>query len=298
MSDVIHYNNCPVCGSANIYFILNAKDHTVSHQYFEIWQCDNCTLRFTQNVPVKENIGRYYQSAEYISHSNTNKGLVNKLYHSVRSFTLQSKRRLVEKGSNKKQGSLLDIGAGTGAFASTMKKAGWTVVALEPDKTARINAEKAFQVQLYPAENLFNLPSNSFNVITLWHVLEHVHELHKYLEIFHALLTERGTLIIAVPNYTSFDAKAYAEDWAAYDVPRHLYHFSPQSMHILLKTHNFKLIQQKPMWFDSFYVSLLSEKYTSGKNNLFKALITGAASNFKTLNKTQHCSSIIYIAEK
>jgi len=296
MSDIIHYNNCPSCRSTDIGFIFKAKDETVSQEYFEIWQCYNCSLRFTQNVPCENNIGKYYQSGDYISHSNTSKGLVNKLYHTVRSFTLQSKKKLVEKNSI--NGNLLDIGAGTGAFASTMKKAGWNVTALEPDANARTNAKKDFNIELQPLDDLFNLPSKSFDVITLWHVLEHVHALHKYLHTFHDLLKENGTLVIAVPNYTSYDAGQYAANWAAYDVPRHLYHFSPESMKLLLNTHNFKLLQQKPMWFDSFYVSLLSEKYVSGKNNFIKAFSRGVASNFKTIGKPSNCSSIIYIAKK
>jgi 2-polyprenyl-3-methyl-5-hydroxy-6-metoxy-1,4-benzoquinol methylase len=298
MNDLIHYKSCPVCNSTNISFILKAKDETVSNEVFEIWQCSDCTLRFTQNIPDEKNIGKYYQSAGYISHSNTSKGLINKLYHSVRSITLKSKRKLVEKSSAKKKGNLLDIGAGTGAFASTMKKAGWNVTALEPDATARANAKKDFFVELMPSENLFNLQPNTFDVITLWHVLEHVHELHKYLETFFSLLTDGGILIIAVPNYTSYDAKTYSDNWAAYDVPRHLYHFSPGSMHQLLSKHKFSIVQEKTMWFDSFYVSLLSEKYKTGKNNLVKAFITGAISNAKTLGKPKNCSSIIYIAKK
>ncbi|MEP6467509.1 MAG: class I SAM-dependent methyltransferase [Parafilimonas sp.] len=298
MSDVIHYTNCPVCESDAIAFVLKAKDETVSKKYFEVWECSNCKLRFTQDVPNAQHIGDYYKSSAYISHSNTSKGVINKLYHTVRSFTLQSKRKLIEKSSNKKQGSLLDIGAGTGAFASTMKKNGWNVTALEPDETARINAQKDFDIQLLPLENLFALSPNTFDVITLWHVLEHVHELHKYINTFYSLLNAGGTLIIAVPNYTSYDAKLYDVNWAAYDVPRHLYHFSPQSMRTLLLKHKFKLYQQKPMWFDSFYVSLLSEKYATGKTNFAKAFFTGAVSNVKAVGKTANCSSIIYISKK
>ncbi len=298
MTDLIHYNHCPVCKSADITFALKAKDETVSKEYFEIWQCNNCKLRFTQDVPDEKSIGSYYQSSAYISHSNTSKGLVNKLYHTVRSFTLQSKRKLIEKSSSKKKGNLLDIGAGTGAFASTLKNRGWNVTALEPDETARANALKDFGIELQPTENLFSLQPKTFDVITLWHVLEHVHHLHKYLDTFFSLLVDGGTLIIAVPNYTSYDAKTYAYNWAAYDVPRHLYHFSPESMQLLLNAHHFKSMQQKPMWFDSFYVSLLSEKYISGKSNFLKAFTNGAVSNLKTLGKPANCSSIIYIAKK
>ncbi|MBV9963471.1 MAG: class I SAM-dependent methyltransferase [Parafilimonas sp.] len=296
--EIVHYNNCPACGSINISFLLKAKDETVSHQYFEIWQCKDCTLRFTQDVPDENHIGDYYKSSEYISHSNTSKGFVNKLYHSVRSITLQSKRRLIEKSSTKLKGSLLDIGAGTGAFASTMRNAGWNITGLEPDITARGNAKNNFDIDLLPSENLFTLHPDSFDVITLWHVLEHVHQLHKYLDRFFSLLVEGGILIIAVPNYTSYDAKSYSEKWAAYDVPRHLYHFSPRSMHQLLNKHRFKIIDQKPMWFDSFYVSLLSEKYTSGKTNFLKAVLKGSVSNLKSVGKPQNCSSIIYLAKK
>jgi 2-polyprenyl-3-methyl-5-hydroxy-6-metoxy-1,4-benzoquinol methylase len=298
MNEIIHYSNCPVCGSTNVFFVLKAKDETVSKKYFEIFECSDCTLRFTQDVPGEDYIGDYYKSSDYISHSNTSKGLINKLYHTVRSITLQSKRKLVEKSSGKKKGNLLDIGAGTGAFASTMKNAGWSITALEPDETARTNAKKDFDIDLLSSENLFKLAPNTFDVITLWHVLEHVHELHKYLDTFYSLLIDGGTLIIAIPNYISYDAKKYSNNWAAYDVPRHLYHFSAQSMHTLLTRHGFKLTQQKPMWFDSFYVSLLSEKYTAGKSNFLKAFINGAVSNFKTLGKPENCSSIIYISKK
>ena len=296
MSNLIHYNNCPVCFSDKISFALKAKDETVSKKYFEVWECAGCTLRFTQDVPDENNIGDYYKSADYISHSNTSKGFINKLYHSVRSYTLQSKRKLIE--SNAAKGKLLDVGAGTGAFALTMKNAGWIVTGLEPDETARINAKKDFNIDLEPTDNLFNLPAKTYNVITLWHVLEHVHELHKYLDAFYNLLVDGGTLIIAVPNYTSYDAKTYETNWAAYDVPRHLYHFSPASMQTLLHKHNFNLNQTKPMWFDSFYVSLLSEKYKTGKSNLLSAFAKGALSNFKAVGNNKNCSSIIYISKK
>jgi len=193
---------------------------------------------------------------------------------------------------------LLDVGAGTGAFASTMQKNGWNVTALEPDATARANAEKDFNITLQPSENLFSLKDESFDAITLWHVLEHVHNLHNYINKFYSLLKEDGVLIIAVPNYTSYDANEYESAWAAYDVPRHLYHFSPKSMKTLLGKHKFKLKKYKPMWFDSYYISLLSEKYLTGKSNPLKAFISGTISNLHTLKSKQKSSSIIYIAQK
>lgn len=298
MPQLIHYSNCPVCNSARIAFVLEAKDYTVSKHNFQIWQCADCTLRFTQDAPSKENIGAYYQSANYISHSNTNRGFTNKLYHLVRSFTLQSKKNIVQKYSGKRTGALLEIGAGTGAFASTMQKAKWNVTALEPDATARANAKKDFNVSLQPLENLFSLSNKYFDVITLWHVLEHVHDLHSYIQQFFSLLKDDGILIIAVPNYTSYDAAEYLQFWAAYDVPRHLYHFSPKSINVLLQKHNFKIQNVKPMWFDSYYVSLLSEGYITGKNNAAKAFISGSVSNLKAISNKQKTSSLIYIVKK
>ena len=298
MPQLIHYTNCPVCNSTKISFVLAAKDYTVSKQTFQVWHCADCMLRFTQDIPSAESIGAYYQSAEYISHSNTNKGLINKLYHIVRSITLLSKKSLVEEYAGKQHSNLLDVGAGTGAFASTMQKANWNVTALEPDAVARTNAKKDFNIELQPLENLFALNKISFNVITLWHVLEHVHDLHNYIQTFFSLLKDDGVLIIAVPNYTSYDANEYAEFWAAYDVPRHLYHFSPQSMKIFLQQHNFKIKKLKPMWFDSYYVSLLSEHYLTGKSNPVKAFISGFISNLHAIKNKQKTSSIIYIVIK
>lgn len=298
MDERIHYTNCPVCNSTNIKAVVEAKDVTVSNELFSIWHCNNCTLRFTQDVPDAAHIGIYYQSQNYISHSNTNKGTINKLYHAIRKITLNSKKNIVEKNTKKKKGNLLDIGAGTGAFASTMKKNGWYVTALEPDATARTNAKKEFDIDLLSSDALFSLEKNSFDAITLWHVLEHVHDLHNYIKKFYELLKPDGCLIIAVPNYTSYDANEYSGAWAAYDVPRHLYHFSPQSMQQLLEQHHFKLKKILPMWFDSYYISLLSEKYLTGSANFFKAFISATISNFHALYNNKKTSSIIYIAVK
>jgi len=298
VSSFTTYKQCPVCNGTNILPVLHVKDHTVSKLVFEVWQCDTCTARFTQDVPVNEEIGNYYQSEAYVSHTDTKKGFINRLYHIVRNFTLQTKRRLVQKTANLKTGKLLDVGAGTGAFAATMQRAGWNVTGLEPDETARANAGKQHNIQLQSPDNLFVLPANSFDAITMWHVLEHVHEVHRYMDNFSSILKPKGALIIAVPNYTSYDADAYKEYWAAYDVPRHLYHFSPQSMLSLAQQHGFTIAQYRPMWFDSFYVSMLSEQYKTGKAGLVKAVWVGLLSNIKAMFDSHKCSSIIYVMKK
>jgi len=293
---MIVYNSCPVCGNQNIYKVLSAKDYTVSGEDFEIWECGNCSLRLTQNIPGAGDIGKYYQSEDYISHSDTKKGFINSLYHSVRKRTLQQKRKLVESYTDKSAGNILDIGAGTGAFLNTMKIAGWNCTGIEPEESARNKAKELYELDLKNAEALFTLSPQSFDAITMWHVLEHVHQLQEYIKQLKHLLKEDGKLFIAVPNYTSEDAKMYGQYWAAYDVPRHLYHFSPKAMEKLLSEHGLQLETLKPMWFDSVYVSLLSEKYKTGKSNILKALMNGMKSNMNALGNISKCSSVIYIA--
>lgn len=298
MSQTILYTQCPGCSQTNIYPVLEAQDHTVSHETFAIWECGNCSLRFTQNVPEAAAIGKYYQSDAYVSHSDTKKGVINRLYHIVRNITLQGKRKMIAQVSGKKTGSLLDVGAGTGAFAAVMQQNGWEVTGLEPDETARKNAQQNHGLNLQTLEALYHLPADKYDVITMWHVLEHVHELHGYLNRFQTILKHKGTLVIAVPNYTSDDAQRYAASWAAYDVPRHLYHFSPASMRNILSLHSFEVVECKPMWFDSFYVSMLSEQYLTDKSNLVKAFINGWRSNSKAASSPEKSSSVIYIIRK
>ena len=176
-----------------------------------------------------------------------------------------------------------------------MQKAGWNVTGLEPDEGARTVGFQEHSIELLPSGELFNLPEKIFDAITLWHVLEHVHDVKKYIQTFKKLLTDNGKLFIAVPNYTSYDAEKYKEYWAAYDVPRHLYHFTPNTMQWLMKECGLKVVAVKPMWFDSFYVSLLSSKYKNGNTKWFGAFWTGLISNFKAMSDAKKCSSVIYI---
>jgi 2-polyprenyl-3-methyl-5-hydroxy-6-metoxy-1,4-benzoquinol methylase len=292
---MIVYSACPCCNGVDISKVLSAADHTVSNETFEIWQCNVCTARFTQNVPDKNEIEKYYESENYISHSDTKQGFINSLYHFVRKRTLNGKRKLVEKYTKLSIGKILDIGAGTGAFLQVMQKSEWDVTGFEPDETARENAKKLYGLSLQPSEELFNLKAETFDAITLWHVLEHVHELHEYMDQLKKLLKLTGCLFIAIPNYACYDEKIYKEFWAGYDVPRHLYHFSPTSITQLLLQHGLQLKEIKPMWYDSFYVSMLSEKYKTGKNNFLNACWNGYVSNWKALFNKERCSSIIYI---
>lgn len=298
MSATITYTACPVCQSPRISGALEVTDYTVSNNVFAVWHCTDCTARFTQYAPAEPYIGKFYQSQDYISHTDTRKGLINSLYHRVRKITLRSKARLVSGILRGKKGRLLDFGAGTGAFAATMRQQKWNVTGVEPDESARRVAEKKYGLNLLTPAQFTEQENQQFDIITLWHVLEHLHDLHGALNKFSQSLVPGGHLLIAVPNYTSYDARVYQQYWAAYDVPRHLYHFSPAAMRHLMTRHGFSITEQKPMWFDSFYVSMLSEQYKHGKSGLVRAVLTGMLSNLKALFIPATCSSVIYICKK
>ena len=294
-SSIITRSQCPCCSGAAIQKVLECRDHTVSGEIFEIWQCRDCELRFTQNVPMQELIGKYYQSDAYISHTDTEKGLVNKLYKIARNYTLSWKVNLVTANTGKLKGDLLDIGAGTGAFINQAVNKNWHSVGLEPDEGARNICLDKYNILLESPEKLTDLPSGNFDVITMWHVLEHVHELHEYLDHVKRLLKKDGVALIALPNYTSDDSARYKQWWAAYDVPRHLYHFAPASMQKLAGMHMLRVEKIKPMWLDAFYISILSEKYKNGRTNLPAAVWSGVKSNWSARLNTAKCSSLVYI---
>lgn len=288
----IKLTQCPACGSTEIKHVRDVKDHFLSQEVFGLDQCSACLLLFTNPRPAMDLIGEYYKSEDYVSHSSTKKGLVNSVYNKVRSITLNQKLKLVNTHASGKR--LLDIGAGTGHFAAKMKSGGYTVTGLEPDEDARRVCKELNHVDLLPLENLYSDTLGKFDVITMWHVLEHVYDLHKDLLRITSLLETGGVFIIAVPNYKSYDAQAYGEFWAAYDVPRHLYHFEPASLIPMIEKLNFSLVEMLPMKFDSYYVSMLSEKYKGG--SILSALKTGWKSNSRS--KEGKCSSQIYIFKK
>lgn len=286
-------NKCLVCGSDSFEPFLVCKDYTVSQQNFNIVSCKSCGFKFTNPRPENSVIGDYYKAEEYVSHSNTTKGVVNKLYHSVRNYTLKQKLKLIS--SYVSRGTMLDYGCGTGMFLNVCKNDGWETYGMEPDDNARkMSIEKGLDVFSDKDKVSDCIGVKKFNAITLWHVLEHVTDMEATLSFFKSKLNNNGVLIIAVPNHVSYDAQYYKEFWAAYDVPRHLHHFDINSMTSLVEKAGFKFQESKPMKFDSFYVSMLSEKYKTGSVNLVKAFLVGLTSNFKAKD-THSYSSTIYI---
>jgi 2-polyprenyl-3-methyl-5-hydroxy-6-metoxy-1,4-benzoquinol methylase len=288
---------CPICEGNKISTYLSCIDYTVSRETYEIVKCDQCGFLFTNPRPSTSDIGKFYLSDEYISHSATKKGLMNSVYHFVRNYTIKRKYNLVSKHSGN-QASLLDIGSGTGEFLHFAKLKGSKVIGIEPSEVGRQAAISNYQLEIHTEDYLDCIPKNSFDAITMWHVLEHVHDLNGRVDQIYSLLKPPGKAFIAVPNYVSYDAQFYNRSWAAYDVPRHLYHFDKQSISRLFEKHKMKLISILPMKMDAFYVSMLSEKYKNGKINYLSALLNGWRSNSKAGSHPDRYSSVIYIFSK
>ncbi|GAA4891559.1 class I SAM-dependent methyltransferase [Flaviramulus aquimarinus] len=272
---------------------LKIKDHSVSEEVFELIQNSEYGFLETTPQPSSDKLAEYYKSEDYISHTDSKRNLFEKVYHIVRTISLKKKLSLINAfASNDK--NLLDIGCGTGDFLQIAQKNNWTVSGIEPNEQARRIANRKTNNSIFEIEQLLKFKSNSFDIITLWHVLEHLPNLEDHMAVFKKLLKPKGTLIIAVPNYKSYDAKHYKQFWAAYDVPRHLWHFNKMSISKLMDKQSLEVIKVMPMWFDAFYVSLLSEKYKSGKMNPVKGFWIGLLSNIKAL-RSKEASSLIYI---
>lgn len=290
---IVNYNTCPMCSSNQINLFLKSKDFSMTQTSFDIYKCKSCDFTFTQNIPDQSSIGVYYTAENYISHSDTKKGFIATLYHWVRNYMLAKKAKIV---LNHSQGNtLLDIGSGTGYFLNTMKNKNWEVQGLEPSQDAIISTQKKFNINAKHPDELFSIKEASFNCITMWHVLEHVHKLHDYAEQIKKILKPNGSWIIAVPNHSSFDAQFYKEAWAAYDLPIHLWHFTPNTMKNYAKQHGFEIVAYYRMPFDAFYIALLSEKYRENPFGFVRGFLIGTISWFKALLNLKNCSSIIYI---
>ena len=291
-------DTCPLCGGQQLEHALTCTDYYASGETFEIIRCAHCGFLMTQNVPVEAEICMNFESPENISHYDTQKGLMNRVYHWVRQYMLSQKARLVKHASKMPKGTILDYGTGTGYFANTMVRKGWTVKAIEKSPQARTFAKEHFGLDVDAETALPHYEAATFDVVTLWHVMEHLEHLNEMWNTLHRILKERGVLIVAVPNPNSYDAQKYKEWWAAYDVPRHLWHFSPSVMQKFGAKHGFILEAEHPMPFDAFYVSMLTEKYKGSKLSFIKGLWAGTCAWFSALGKKERSSSMIYVFRK
>ncbi|WP_286814608.1 MULTISPECIES: class I SAM-dependent methyltransferase [unclassified Maribacter] len=270
---------------------LETTDHLVSKKKFRLEYLTETDMLVTQ--PIPENLSNYYESDNYISHTDEAKTLLEKVYQTVKKIALKRKLALINKYHNTSK-TILDIGCGTGEFLITARKNNWNTLGVEINDEAR---NKSSKKNITTYRFIEEVKSNQFNIITLWHVLEHLKDLNGTITKISSLLDTDGTLIIAVPNYKSYDANYYKEYWAAYDTPRHLWHFSQKSISTIFEKHNLKVVRTLPMYFDSYYVSLLSEKYKTGKSNYLKAFYRGMLSNLKA-KRTGEYSSLIYVLKK
>lgn len=289
--------SCPVCEHQNFSEFLRSKDFTVTGEEFELKKCDQCNMIITSPRPTQESIGKYYASENYISHSGKSKTLFDKIYLNARRITLKWKYQIISE-YYQSPANILDYGCGTGEFLNFMKKKDWQIIGIEPAEHARQKAKQLLENKVF--SDLSNIKPSSLEIITLWHVLEHIHDLNNTIQKLKSFLTKSGHLLIAVPNPNSHDCQHYKDHWAGYDVPRHLWHFTQETMTALLKKNGLKVVDIKPMKLDSYYVSLLSENYKNPQQakltSAIKAFIEGSTSNLFAA-KTKNYSSIIYIAK-
>ena len=285
--------SCPVCGKTGFEPFLHSKDHFLTGEKFDILQCKDCGFRMTSPVPDPNTIGKYYESKEYISHDTGDKNLMNLVYKTARFFTLRSKCRLVKTYSSGKK--LLDIGCGTGEFLNFCHKKGFQCSGIEPGQKPRNFAVEHYHLPIKEKVAFSPEEKGTFDCITLWHVLEHIPDTNATLRLLKEALKPSGTLILALPNPDSFDACFYGEYWAAFDLPRHLFHFSSKNIKMLAEKNGFTLKKILPQYLDSFYIAMLSEKYKSGKKHPLKSFFRGFESNFKGNNPSFGFSSQIYI---
>ncbi len=293
----LFHKECPLCKSNEIGLELQVRDHSISQEDFEIYSCKSCNSKFTVNPPIESEIGPYYESEQYISHSNTQKGLIYKVYHAVRKFMFSQKYRLIEKQNTSK--TVLDVGSGTGYFLNYMQSKGYQVQGIEVSDQPRNASIQNFGLRVNTPDKLIaGKIEGKFGIITMWHVLEHIYDPYAYIAAIKNLLEPGGKLVVAVPNPNSFDAQHYKSFWAGYDVPRHLWHFTPDTMEKFAKNCGLSIKSLNRLPFDSFYVSLLSEKYKGSSLGLLFGMIIGKLSFLVSLFNIKKTSSVIYVMEQ
>ena len=299
MKQYLDFSHIIISGAARLILKMNknlyltVRDHSVSGEEFKLIYNQDLEILETTPQPSLEKLPDYYKSEDYISHTDNKRNLFEKIYHLVKLISLKRKLRIINSFSQSSK-KLLDMGCGTGDFLKIAQQNNWDITGIEPNIRARTIANKKTNNLVYGAERLIKLDQKSYDVITLWHVLEHLHNFEEQLLILKNLLKPNGTLIIAVPNFKSYDAQYYQNFWAAYDVPRHLWHFSKNSISIIANKNKMEVIKVLPLKFDAYYVSLLSEKYKTRFMNPLKAFWIAFRSNLKA-KRNQEYSSLIYV---
>lgn len=288
-------NKCPWCGSDKAQINLWLKDEFLSKEDFHICECLSCGLLYTMPRPSKDKIGAYYKSEEYYSHQENKKGFIPKVYEAVKKVNLKYKYKLATYGIN--QGKLLDIGCGVGDFLHTAEEHEWDCTGVEPSEEAKFIARKRIKANVITSDEMEQIPDVTFDLITMWHVLEHVDDLKWQVDQLERLVKPQGRIVIAVPNYKSYDAQFYKELWAAYDVPRHLSHFNKTTLTKIFKSKGLELIKTEKLIWDAYYISYMSEQYKHHSLPLLKGAFRGLVSNMKA-RRSGEWSSMVYIFER
>lgn len=284
---------CPVCGKNDFSLFLNTQDYFLTQEEFTIDKCLSCGFVFTNPIPIESELSKYYDSPDYLSHTANKTSLTGEIYKMFRSVNIKNKYKLVSSYTKGK--SILDIGCGTGELLNFFKQKGWDVQGVEPNQSARAFASRRYNIDVFNENELDKFEENSFNVISMWHVLEHVPDLDDRMKQLNKLVKKDGLILIALPNLNSPDAVKYGKQWAGLDVPRHLYHFTKHTLQVLLKRHKMELIDSIPMKFDAYYVSLLSEKYLKHSLPFIPAFVNGLQSNLKARRDNNYSSMIFVI---
>jgi 2-polyprenyl-3-methyl-5-hydroxy-6-metoxy-1,4-benzoquinol methylase len=293
MKEKLISRKCQLCGSNEHDHYLRSADYFFTKEEFDIVKCKECGFLYTDPIPNENLIGSYYESSNYLSHQAENKNLTAWIYRTIRNINVKKKFSLVQKF--KPDGNVLEIGTGTGELLNYFQQKGWKTIGIEPNENACEYARSTYGLDISDENRLNELKLKSFDVIMLWHVLEHVYDLRTRMKQIKNLLKETGFIFIAVPNINSPDFKKYGKYWAGLDLPRHLYHFNENSIRKLLQNHALKLISSYPMKFDAFYVSLLGERYLGNSAPYFRAFFNGYNANLKA-KKENNYSSMIFVA--
>jgi ubiquinone/menaquinone biosynthesis C-methylase UbiE len=295
---MVHHKVCPLCSSDKTGLKFSCVDHFASGNNFEVFKCSQCGFLFTQDYPEANEITEYYESDSYISHNDEAEGFSNKLYRTARSMMMIRKKKLIRHVTGLKTGTLMDIGSGTGYFAATMKKAGWQAKGIEINERARDFSISHFGLDAAAPDKISSFDDNSFDCITLWHVLEHIYDPLTYISEIYRLLKPGAACVIALPNSSSFDAAHYNQYWAAWDVPRHLWHYNPSTLSYLSVKSGFILEDIRTLPLDVFYISQLSEKYKGSSLPFIKGISKATYFAILSAFKKKRSSSVVYILRK
>ncbi len=290
-------DRCIVCEDEKGKLHIKVRDHLVSQEVFDLHKCPTCGFVYIQNPPSPDEAMRYYQTEEYIEHSDSQEGIINKLYHKARSIMLPYKQRMLARYDLPKK--ILDVGTGTGYFLNYMKEEKYEVTGIEISDQARNFGKKNFGLDIYHPDELFkeNFPGG-YSYISFWHVLEHIYEPRRVLMRLHDLMLPEGIIVIALPNHQSMDAGAYGDSWCAYDVPRHLWHFDHDSFKTFAESCGYRLEKTKMLPLDPFYNSIISATYKKSiMSRIMIPLVSGAALAQGWMN-SKKASSIIYFLRK